>query len=398
MNSKLLIKNISLYDNIESAKRFDILIESGKIAKVANSGDIKEKIPEISHDGLVAFPGLIDIHIHGAGGADSLDGKTESLEIISKTLASLGVTGFLSTMTVRPGKSNNHLQAAIEFKGRYLSGAGLLGIYIEGPFINNEKRGGIVPECITAPSPGVLDRILEQSGNFIKIMTVAPELPGIHKIIKTLINNNIVPAFGHSNADYEETKKGFDMGIKHVTHMFNTMKPLHHRDPGPVGAIYENPDISAELIADSHHIHPTLIGMTEKLIGSKKIICITDGISGMGLPDGKYTYNNKPYISERGLARYLDGTFIGSTMSLMNIVNNYILFTGCNLKDAIDTVTLNPARLLGIDAEKGSIETGKDADIVIADRSFNIRYTIVAGKIVYQSQNRSQNTNEFHLP
>ena len=385
MNENLLIKNTSLYSNIHDSKSYDIFLASGKIVCIAPAGEITQKGSSIDAKGLIALPGMIDMHIHGAGGADSLEGTTKTFETISQTLAEMGVTGFLSAMVIRSSENNHHLRIANECTGKNLKGAELLGVYIEGPFINMKKRGGIIADCIASPSIGILEKILEQSGDALKIMTVAPEIPGIYQIIKRLREKNIVAAFGHSDADYEETKKGLNMGIKHVTHLFNAMNPLHHRKPGPLGAVFDNPGISVELIADSHHVHPSLIRMVRNIKDSRNITCITDGISGMGLPDGTYIYNNKKYTSKNGLARYLDGTFIGSTMSLGNIAKNFMTFTGAGLKEAIDTVTINPASILGIDSYKGSLEKGKDADIVLIDSSFNIHHTIIAGKPVYQS-------------
>lgn len=332
------------------------------------------------------MPGMIDIHIHGAGGSDSLDGTRESLETISRTLAKTGTTSFLTTMVVTPGEGNRHLKRAADCTGSDLGGAELLGIYIEGPFISMEKRGGILPGCITAPSPAILDEILELAGDAMKVMCVAPELEGIDEIIKTLIYSGIKVSFGHSDAGYDETVKGFGMGISHVTHLFNTMRPLHHRNPGPLAAIFENSSITAELIGDSYHVHPSLINMAYRLKTSRGLVCITDGIRSTGLPDGKYMYNNKEYISEGGLARYTDGTFIGSTMSLKEITSNFMKFTGCSLNEAIDTVTINPARIAGVDNRKGSLEPGKDADILLVTPSLEIKKTIIAGRITDNDQ------------
>jgi N-acetylglucosamine-6-phosphate deacetylase len=387
MPDSLLIKNTSLYYNIQDTIGYDILMANGKITCVAPSGDISPEGAWIDGTGFIAVPGLIDIHIHGAGGADSLDGTKKALETISRTLASLGTTSFLSTMVVKPGTRNTHLQIAGECTGTDLGGAILLGVYVEGPFINEKKRGGILPESITEPSTVILEEILDEAGNALKMMCVAPEILGIDKIIVHLREKGIKVALGHSDADYEETKKGFAMGINHVTHLFNAMRQLHHRDPGPLAAIFEDPGISIELIGDSHHVHPALVRMVWNLKGPRNIASITDGISATGLPDGTYTYNNKKYTSKEGLARYLDGTLIGSTMSLARVAGNFKAFTGCSFREAIDTVTINPANIIGIGNRKGSLDAGKDADIVLMDSSFNVRQTIIAGKSVYQSKN-----------
>lgn len=387
MHETLLIKNTSLYHNIADSTRYDILITKGKITCISPACNTNTADSDIDATGFIALPGLIDIHIHGAGGYDSLDGTKEAFVNISQTLASVGTTSFISTMVVKPGKMNTHLIAASECTGKNMGGAGLLGIYIEGPFINIEKKGGIMPESITEPSVAVLRRIFDETGSALKIMCLAPEIPGNQEIIRRLREKDIIAAFGHSDADYDETIKGFKMGISHVTHLYNAMSPLHHRRPGPLAAIFENDDITVELISDSHHIHPSLVRMAAKLKGTRNITGITDGISGLGLPDGLYTYNNRKYLSRDGLAKYLDGTLIGSTMSLLKIAKNFMDFTDSGIKEAIDTVTINPARILGIQDHKGSVETGMDADIVLIDSSFTVQYTIIDGKTVYRNNN-----------
>lgn len=388
MKESLLIKNVFLTGESlageNDTETYDVLVDNGRITTIMPSGTLNNSARTIDASGFMAIPGLIDMHIHGAGGSDSLDGTAEALTNISHTLAKLGTTSFLSTMVMRPREDNRHLRAAAECTGKDLGGAGLLGIYIEGPFINAVKKGGIVPESITAPSQEVLDKILDDTGTALKMMCVAPEIQGIGPVIDKLRDKKVKVAFGHSDADYNQTKDGFKMGINHVTHLFNAMRSLHHRDPGPLAAIFENNEVSVEFIGDTHHIHSGLFSMAWKLKGPRNIACITDGISGMGLPEGTYVYNNKQYTSKDGLARYTDGTFIGSTMSLFKIAQNFKTFTGCSLQEAIDTVTINPARILGIDHLKGSLETGKDADIVLTDQDNNVKYTIIAGKIIYQ--------------
>jgi N-acetylglucosamine-6-phosphate deacetylase len=385
MNSGLLIRNITLYSNTEDPAKYDILTVDGKISRIFPAGELKDAVDSIDAGGGIAIPGMIDIHIHGAGGADSLEGTCEAFHTISRTLAGLGTTSFLSAMVVTPGKENPHLRAAAACSTSDMGGAVLLGAYIEGPFINPEKRGGILSHCITKPSIRILEEIIEEADGSLKMMVVAPELPGIKPLIDRLLNKNIIAAFGHSDAGYEETVNGFRAGISHVTHLFNAMRPVHHRDPGPLPAIFDNPDISVELIADTHHVHPALFKMVWNLKGPGKVACITDGISGMGLPEGVYLYNNQKYTSKDGLARYLDGTFIGSTTGLGDIAMNFIKNTGCSFREAVDTVTIVPARVLGIDNRKGSLEEGKDADIVIVDRELKPKYTIIAGKIVFKN-------------
>jgi N-acetylglucosamine-6-phosphate deacetylase len=378
MYNKILIKNCRLYNQSESLT--DVLIKSGRIAVLNNNIEPDDAFVIDADEGILA-PGFIDVHIQGAGGSDILDGTEEGLETISLTLARLGTTSFLGTTVVKPTENNRHLRTANNFVNKNLKGANLLGYHLEGPFINVKKKGGLDPKSIYDSSPQALNEILEVCEGNLKMMTIAPELPGNLNIIKELKRNNVVAAFAHSEATYDETKAGFDAGINHVTHLFNAMNPINHRQPGPVTAVFENDYVTAQIISDGHHIHGAVIKMIQKNIGSHRCIPITDGVQAMGLPEGSYFYNGKEYESKAGAARYLDGTLIGSAMSLGEIAIKFMQFTGCSLSEAINSVSLNPARVLGLDSRKGRITEGYDADLVIMNKDLKVVTTIVNGEI-----------------
>lgn len=380
MKNSLLLKNCVLYDSEITS---DILLGDGKIQNIeASITDSNADVIEIG--GKTLTPGFIDIHIQGAGGADILDGTEESLFKMSKTLARLGTTSFLGTTVVKPLQDNAHLKLASKYVGKFIGGSILLGFHLEGPFINIKKKGGLDPASIYNSGPGKLEDIIEVTSNTLKMMTIAPELEGNHKLIKQLYENNIVAAFAHSEADYEQTKMGFRAGITHITHIFNAMLPLHHRNPGPLTAIFENDEVTVQIISDGHHIHPAIINLVYKILGPERCIVITDGMQAMGLPEGTYTYNGKEYISKDGAAKYLDGTLIGSTMSLAEMAFKFKEFTGCSLKTAINTVSRNPAKVLGLEKSKGQIKPGYDADLVVLDVDNSVYMTIVGGKLVYK--------------
>ncbi len=382
MNSdSIIIKNCKLY-NRSGNKTFDILISNRRIKEIKENINSEDK-KIINVEGRLTLPGFIDVHIQGAGGADVLDNTPEALETIAKTLARLGTTSYLGTTVVKPEEGNKHLKLMNEYVNKNTGGANLLGIHLEGPFININKKGGLAPEAIYLPSVKGLDEIFEATGHSLKMMTIAPEIPGNLKIINKLVENGVVASFAHSDANYEETKLGFDAGISHVTHIFNAMRPLHHRNPGPLTAIFENEKIPVQIISDGHHLHPGIVNLVYRLVGGDRCICITDGMHGIGLPDGIYTYNGKKYESKDGAARYLDGTLIGSTMSLGNIAFQFMKFTGCSLETAINSVTKNPAELIGIYDRKGSIDLGKDADMVFLNEDHSVFMTIVNGEVVY---------------
>jgi len=381
----LLITNCRLYDSEETGARSCVLVRDGKIVRVASAGTRVKADEVLDAQGRILAPGLIDVHIQGAGGADVLDATPEALATISRTCARFGVTGFLATTVHKPGQNNRHLKVAAECTGRDLGGAHLLGTHLEGPFISFEKKGMIQPLCLTQPSPGVLEDIYGLLGDSLRMMTIAPELPGSVEIIKTLVSRGAIASFGHSRATYDETIRGFDAGITHVTHLFNAMPSLHHRDPGPLTAIFERPDVTCQVITDGVHSHPSVVRLAYREVGPERFVTITDGMQAMGLPDGRYVYNGIEYESKDGAARYHNGTLIGTALGLNQMLARLVRFTGCATSTAIKTVTENAARILGLKQTKGSISTGKDADLVILNDDFSVHATIVTGRLVYHT-------------
>ena len=380
-NEQLLLRNCKRYD---SGELVDIAVVGGKINEIGRIDDPQNFDRIVDAEGKIVAPGFIDVHIQGAGGADVLDGTPEALQTMSQTLARLGVTGFLATTVMKPETKNHHLSVLAENWQSDLGGAHILGLHLEGPFINPVKKGGISPTAIYASSPAAFREVLEITQNSLKMMTIAPELDGNLAIIRQLCERDVVPAFAHSNATYEQAQKGFEAGIRHVTHIFNAMPPLHHREPGPLMAILESDSITVQIISDGVHLHPRIVNFLYRNLGPRRCVCITDGIQAMGLPEGRFIYNGRAYESKDGAARYDDGTLIGSAISVAEAARRFRRFTGCSLREAIETVTLNPARVLGIDHRKGSLETGKDADLVLMDEQFRVSRTIIGGKIVHE--------------
>jgi N-acetylglucosamine-6-phosphate deacetylase len=385
MSSRIHIKNCRLYDRPSEQNPVDIYIDGAIIQAIGRDIDFPGATI-IDAGGRIAVPGFIDVHIQGAGGSDILDGTEEALRNISQTLAQTGTTAFLGTTVVKPAEGNVHLDIARNFVGKGLPGATMLGFHIEGPFINKKKKGGLSEECIYGSSPEKLDEIFSVTGDALKMMTIAPEMPGNLNIIKTLVNYDVIASFAHSDATYEETIRGFEAGINHVTHIFNAMPPIHHRKPGPLTAIFEHDEITVQIISDGHHLHPSIVRLVHRIIGGDRCICITDGMHGIGLPEGMYLYNGREYESKDGAARYLDGTLIGSTMSLGEIAVKFMNFSGCTFETAIKTVSGIPAKLLGIDNKKGSLQPGKDADIVVLDDDYSVYGTIVEGSLVHMKE------------
>ncbi len=372
-----------MFDAAPNAHTTSILVEDGAIARIGSTEACENTLDA---DGLILAPGFIDVHIQGAGDADVLDGTVEALSAISQTSVRFGVTGFLATTVFKPEGGNEHLAVAADCVGRDLGGASLLGIHLEGPFISPVKRGMIQPDCVCPPSRQVLDEILEVTGDRLDLMTIAPELPDCMPIIHSLVDSGVVASFAHSNATYEQTLAGFDAGISHVTHMFNAMAPCHHRSPGPLPAIFQTENVTAQIIPDGVHIHPAVLKLAFDMLGPERTIPITDGMQAIGLGDGKFVYNGIEYESKDGTARYADGTLIGTALGLSQLLQRFVSFTGCPLDAAIRTVTWNPAKLLSLEDRKGAIAVGKDADLVLLDTDLSIQATIVAGRTVFRRQ------------
>ena len=259
-----------------------------------------------------------------------------------------------------------------------------MGSHLEGPFVNPVKCGMIARRNITAYSPKKLDDILAGAKGCIKMMTAAPELKGAVELIKRLKKNKIVVSIGHTDATYKEAMKGFDAGITHATHIFNAMRGLHHRQPGAAGAALMDERVSAQLIADGKHLHPAVVKLVVRQKWPDKIALITDSMSATGLAEGRYEYNGLKYESKEGLAVYYgSNTLIGTTLTLNKIIKRIVNMGIASLQEAVQMASLTPAAVLGIDGKKGSLEAGKDADIIVMDKDCSVEMTIINGNICW---------------
>ena len=387
MSPRTAIINARLYSDKDGRADCSLLIADGKIERISRGTTESDADRVIDAAGRILAPGYIDVHIHGAGGKDSLDGDLQAMQTISRTIAAMGTTGFVTTTFAQPESDHSHLRGIAPLVNTNLGGASLLGIHMEGPFINLKRKGGIPPEVIYPHSENELEVILEAADGTLRIMTIAPELRGNLELIRRLDQEGVVPSVGHSDASYLETLRGFEAGIRHATHLYNAMPGLHHRDPGPLLAIFENPEITAELIADGAHVGSDMTRWTGRYLGPDRVICVTDGMQGTGLPEGRYLFNGREYDSHGGSARYVEnGGLIGTTLGLAEILRRFIEWTGLPLADAVKTVAYNPARMLGLDHRKGSIEVGKDADFVLLDDDLNVTLTLVEGRIVFDNR------------
>ena len=331
---------------------------------------------EIRADGRIAVPGFIDVHIHGAGGHDFMEGKPEACRAVSRKVSEHGTTSLVATTVTA---STDDTVRAVEGIAGYMARqhqteearAEILGIHFEGPFISKERRGVHPPEWIQLPSSQTLGRFLKAAAGNARILTIAPELLGAAPCIDAAREAGLVVSMGHTDATYEQARAAMARGARNATHVYNAMRPFSHRDPGVIGAVLTSPDINAELIADGVHVEEAAMKLLLLAKGVARVILVSDGLSATGMPDGKYMLGNLEVTVSGGVCRNADGVLAGSTLTLDRALRN-IVNLGIALPDAVRTLTLNPASMLGIEFKKGSLRTGADADIVLLDEGLRI--------------------------
>ena len=376
------LKNVKVYIKNVGIVKTNIGIENGRIAYIGNEENIE---PIFETDGIVV-PGFIDEHIHGAGGADAMDGTVEALQTISEFLAREGTTGFLATtMTQSPENITNALKAVkkVREKGEY-KGAEVLGVHLEGPFISPKHVGAQPLEYVATPDAELFDKYNEASGNSIKIVTLAPEVEGGLGFVKHLSNIGVVASVGHTGGKYADVVNAVAAGVTNVTHTYNAQTGLHHREAGVVGAAMLLDELNCEMICDTIHVSVPAIKLVIKNKPHDKYTLITDAMRAKGMPDGKSELGGQEVFVNNGEARLADGTLAGSVLKMNVAVKNLVEKAGVPFTDAIDFATYNPAKNIGVLNERGTIEVGKRADLTVLNSDFEVLYTLVNGKIVYK--------------
>lgn len=376
----MLIRNCRIiYENqIENGS---VLIADGKIQELNTT--ITEDDTVIEANGMYLSPGFIDIHIHGAGGYDTMDGTYEALNSISKTIATNGTTAFLpTTMTCKIEEIRKALASISNAKHRGTEGAIVLGAHMEGPFINPAMIGAQNPNFLQKPSLECFHEIAKDYLSDVTSVTLAPELEGASDLIRYLVEQKIKVSVGHSSATYEATMNAIRLGLSHSTHLFNAMKGLHHRDPGVLGAVFDS-DITAEVIVDGIHVAYPALRVALKQKGVEKMILVTDAMMACCMPDGLYYLGGQEvYVAEKR-ANLKSGTLAGSILTLNKAVKNVYENTLLSLPEVIKLATYNPAKYCNVENRKGLIKEGYDGDLILFDDDIEIQYTIVGGKLVY---------------
>lgn len=365
---------IFLDDDIIEGKT---LLFDNKIVNITDGTDF-EGIEIIDANGAYLSAGFIDLHIHGNGGADVMDATQEALEMISSTLLQTGTTSFLATtMTMSEQDIDKALQN-VKLHANGVTGANILGIHLEGPFINASRHGAQDQAYVQSPNLELIENYLQA----IKMITLAPEVQGGEDFVKRLTKEypHIILSIGHSDASYEESQTSFTWGISHATHLFNAMTPYHHRKPGIVGAVFDS-DVTCDIIADLVHTHPSVLELVQKM-KKEKLILITDAMRAGCMKCGTYDLGGRRVEVDEGKAVLEDGTLAGSVLKMNEALFNMRRYTSMDLVEIVNAVTKLPARKLGVN--KGELREGYDADMVIFDESFSIISTIVNGEVKYR--------------
>lgn len=376
--SFLGFKNSKIYVYGKGIVETSLAIENGKIFEIGGNNEGVE-LP----NNLMVIPGFVDKHTHGANHADFMNPTKEDLEKICGSVFKEGTTSLLATTMTQ---SSEAITASLKNIGEYIqeqhSGVEILGVHLEGPYVSLKYAGAQPPEYIIKCDIESFKKFNEASGNNIKQVSLACEENGLD-FIKYLVENNIVASIGHSNSSCDLVIEAANMGASSITHTYNASRGIHHRDIGVTGAAMIDDRYSCELICDLIHVSAPAIKLLYKTKGKDNICLITDSIEAKYMPDGKYSLGGQPVFVENNAARLESGTLAGSTLKMNEGVRNFMNTLNLSIEDAVDCATINPARVLHVDDRKGSIEIGKDADLVVVDKNLNVYMTICRGNVVY---------------
>lgn len=361
----------------------DIAIESGKIIDIGENlvGD-----KTLDAAGLIVAPGFIDTHFHGYGGIDFTQASSDEVLGVASQIVKHGVTGFLASTVAAPHevlvKACNQIATAAQASGTG-RGARILGVHLEGPYLNPRMRGAMDPSYFKPPSVSELSEFQKASLGLLRQITVAPELPGAYEFIREAVARGIVVSLGHSEATYEEAVRAVLAGASKANHIFNQMRAFHHREPGLAMSLLSQENVYIEMISDFIHLHPATMRLVVRMAGASRVVLITDAVAATGLPDGEYSLGGLKIIVKNGVSHLADtGALAGSTLTLDVAVAN-MLRLGVSLQDALRMASTNPAQSIGLGREYGTVALGYNADLVLLDDKLRVEKTFVGGVEVY---------------
>ncbi|MDQ7024352.1 MAG: N-acetylglucosamine-6-phosphate deacetylase [Anaerolineae bacterium] len=383
----LLITNAKIITPERTISKGWLLARDGKITAIGTQ--IAPDIPDVrvfGANGLTLLSGFIDIHVHGAVGADTMDANPESLRKMARFYAQQGVTGFTpTTLTASHEETLAALETIKSIMKEAVDGAAILGCHLEGPYLNLEKSGAQNKQYIRRAEKREATAYLDIG--VIRLISLAPEFEENHWLIQACVERGITVSVAHTNASYSQMKAAIALGITHATHTYNAMTGLHHREPGVLGAVMESFAVRCELVADNVHVHPTAMNILWQAKGKDRLILITDSMMAAGMADGHYKLGDYAVTVAEGKVILANGTLAGSILTMNQAVLNFMRATGEPLDNIWQVMSLNAARAINIAHRKGSLEIGKDADLVLVDEELHVQLTVVDGNIVYDAKN-----------
>jgi N-acetylglucosamine-6-phosphate deacetylase len=361
-----------------------VLVEGRSIRDVSPDdspiGDADE-VREYANSLLL--PGFVDLQVNGAFGVDVAT-EPSRLGELSEALLSTGITAYLPTVISSPESLYEEVLPKLAAAAEPSSGAENFGVHLEGPFINLKKRGAHAAAHVVPPDPGLLLRLLDLAP--VRMITVAPELGGADELMELALRSGVVVSAGHSDAPFGLAYGALDASVAGVTHLFNAMSAMHHREPGLPGAAFAHPRAVCGLIADGHHVHPEMVGLTFRMLGPDRIYLTTDAIAAAGMGDGEYRLASRTVYMEGGVPRLGSGTIAGSVLTMNEAFRNILAFTGCTVPEAARMASTTPARLVGEGRRRGRLAPGYDADVTVLAPDLSVRAVWRGGERVYEKE------------
>ena len=381
----LAFRNAEIITPFRVIERGTLVVQGRMISAVGTSDDVgvPPRARVVDCENMMLAPGFVDVLVHGGGGYGFADMSMEAVEQISEHFFRHGTTGLLAALYSKPEREMVADVRRISEFIRSSTGTNVWGIHLEGPFINRELHGAMKVDYLWEPSVEGWNRLYEASRGSIRLMTLAPELPGMGEVMRAAAKDGVVLSIGHSCADYQDVLMGIDNGVAHVTHMFNAMRAFHHREPGVLTAALLHDELKVELIADGIHVHPAVMKLIYRIKGDGGIVLITDAIRASGMPDGDYTFMDQKIHVKDKRAYLGDGTLAGSTLTMEVAVRNMVRLAEVPVTHAVRMGSLNGAKVLGLSSHKGILAVGKDADLVLMNRDFEVQMTVSEGEIRY---------------
>src|SRR5713226_4112295 len=345
----------------------------------------------IDATGMIVMPGFIDVHTHGGGGYNLHTIDADEIRAYTRWTPKTGVTSFLIAVVGVPDSvPEQQLRTAVEVLNNQVVGAEPLGIHLEGPYINVARRGAHQPSWLRTPDELEIEQLLALTDGHLRLLTLAPELPGASAMIRQLVDAGITVSMGHTDATYEQAQEAIKLGVTHVTHCFNAMRPLLHRSPGPLAALAQAKHVRGELIADGVHVHPAAMNALVKMLGPERTVVITDALSAAGVPKAPFDFAGQPAQVIFGAARLSDGTITGSVLTMDQALRNMLQMTEVSLQQAVGMLTINPAHAAQASHCKGRLQAGYDADLLIFDHTLTLQATICRGFVAFATSEWSE--------